>query len=37
MVELSVARRAAPDVVVGPVEALLEHYRHYLTIERGAG
>ncbi len=35
MVELSVARREAPDAVVEPVEALLEHYRRYLTVERG--
>ncbi len=35
MVELSVARWAAPDVVVGRVEALLERYQRYLTAERG--
>jgi len=35
MVELRVARWAALDVVVGPVEALLERYRRYLTVERG--
>jgi integrase/recombinase XerD len=35
MVELSVARWAAPDVVVGRVEALLERYRRYLKVERG--